>query len=225
VAYLGMTSSNQIVSADVGFDSTTQEQVIYTFLGPIADSTVNIGVIPISGESPVSLAAANLAGGTGISDLVVVNESSTTSGSGSIAVIPVDATGTFGTPTLYSLPGQQGLSAVVDDFNGDGKLDIVATSSTFTSGSATTYYLTYLQGEGNGSFANPQNVTLTPGTVNQPYFGLISADLRNSGKKDLVTAAGILHACLSQRGGDVGVRPERGSGGLQQRRKFGSGAG
>jgi hypothetical protein len=194
VAYLGTTASGDLVAADVGFYSAMQEQVIFTFNGPVANSTANVGIIPISGESPVSLVAANLAGGSGIADLVVVNESNATSGgAGSISVIPVDATGTFGTAVSYPLPGQQGLSAVVDDFNGDGKLDIVATSSTFVSGTSTTYYLTYLQGKGDGTFANPQNVTLTPpSSAGQQYFGLISADLRNSGKKDVISSAGVV---------------------------------
>lgn len=193
VAYLGTTSSGQIVAADAGFDSSLQAEVIYTFVGPLTSSNVSIGIIPISGESPVSLIAANLSG-TGLGDLVVLNESSTTTGAGSISIIPVDATGTFGTAVTYPLPGQQGLGAVVDDFNGDGKLDIVATSSTFTSGSGTSYSLSYLQGQGNGNFANPQNVTLTPAAsaIGQQYYGLISADLRNSGKKDIVTSAGVV---------------------------------
>ena len=44
-----------------------------------------------------------------------------------------------------------GLSAVIDDFNGDGKLDIVAASSSFSSGT-TTYYLSFLAGKGDGTF-------------------------------------------------------------------------
>jgi len=193
VAYVGMTGSGQIVAADAGFDSATQAEVIYTFVGPLTNSDVNIGIIPISGESPVNLLAANF-GGSGLGDVIAVSESATTNGPGSISVIPVDATGTFGTPVDYSLPGQQGLSAVVDDFNGDGKLDIVVTSSTFATGGGTTYSLSYFQGQGNGSFANPQNVTLTPGSsaIGQQYFGLISASLRNNGKKDIVTSAGVV---------------------------------
>jgi hypothetical protein len=193
--YLGTTSSNEIVGANVGFDATLQAQVIFTIAGPVASSQTTIGVIQIAGQSPLGVVAANLTGATGgVSDVVAVSETSGTTGTGAIEVIPVDATGTFGAPVSYSLPGQQGLSVVVDDFNGDGKPDIVATSSTFVTGGATTYYLTYMQGQGNGSFANPQNVTLTPptGRTGQQYYGLISASLRGNSKKDIVTSAGVV---------------------------------
>ena len=195
LAYLGTTTTGNIVIAAAGFDFSTQQQVIFTFVGPVSSDTVTIGVIPISGESPTALTAANLTGGTsGISDLVAVSEASGTTGTGSISVIPVDATGTFGSPTQYSLPGDEGLSAAVDDFNGDGKLDIVATSLTFVTGGSTTYELTYLQGNGDGTFEAPESVTLSPpaGVTAGPYYGLISADLLANGKKDLVTSAGIV---------------------------------
>ncbi|MGB9029904.1 MAG: FG-GAP-like repeat-containing protein, partial [Acidobacteriaceae bacterium] len=195
LAFLGTTSSKDLVIAAAGFDFSTQEQVIFTFVGPVTSDTVSIGVIPISGESPTGLVAANLTGATsGISDLIAVSESSGTTGTGSISVIPVDATGTFGSPTQYSLPGTQGLSAVVDDFNGDGKLDIVATSMTFVTGGSIDYELTYLQGNGDGTFQTPVSVTLSPpaGVMAGPYYGLISADLLANGKKDLVTSAGLV---------------------------------
>lgn len=195
LSYLGTTSSGDVVVAAAGFDAASQEQVIFTFAGPVAGGNVTIGVIPISGESPDGVVSANLTGSaTGMRDLVAVSEASASTGSGSIAVIPVDASGTFGSPTQYSLPGEQGISAVIDDFNGDGKLDIVATSLTFGTGGSASYELTYLQGNGDGTFEAPVSVALTPpaGATAGPYYGLISADLLGNGNKDLVTSAGVV---------------------------------
>jgi hypothetical protein len=107
------------------------------------------------------------------------------------------ASGSLQAPVTYSLPGETGISVVIDDFNGDGIPDIVASSSSFSTGT-TTYALTFLAGKGDGTFQTPQSVTVTPpsGFSNLsrsvPYFGLISADLLGNGKKDLVSSAGVV---------------------------------
>ncbi len=195
VVPLGMTSSNLFVSAAAGYNPATGDQVIWTFTGSLSGTnSVSIGDIAISGSSPVAVAAGDL-NGDGIIDLVSVNEAATTGGSASVSVLLGNADGSFQTPVSYTLPGTQGIGAVIDDFNGDGKLDIVASS--FIAG-ATTYSLSFLEGNGNGTFAAPQSVTVTapsgynPYTGTNPYFGLISASLRGNGTKDLVTAGGVV---------------------------------
>ncbi|MGB7264158.1 MAG: FG-GAP-like repeat-containing protein [Terracidiphilus sp.] len=194
---LGLTSNNLLNGAAVGYDSMISNDVIWTFVGNQTTGTnVPIGDLTISGTSPADVAAADF-NGDGSNDLAVVNDSGTTGGSASIGILLGNADGSLQSAVLYTLPGEMGLSAVIDDFNKDGKLDIVATSSSFSSGT-TTYYLSFLAGKGDGTFQAPQSVTVTPppafsvlsGSV--PYYGLISADLLGNGKKDLVTSGGVV---------------------------------
>jgi hypothetical protein len=191
VLYVGLTQAGNKVFADAFFNGTAQEVEIVV-------SNASTGVEISSEEitdlpNPLAMVAADL-NGDGNPDLVVINDAVAT-GTGSVSVLLGDANGDggFGSPTNYSLPGPVAEAAVIDDFNGDGKLDIVASSAS-TSGATTNYTLSFFAGEGNGSFATAQPVTLMPptGIVGEPYAGLISASLRNNGKKDLVTATGIV---------------------------------
>jgi hypothetical protein len=193
-----ITAGNLLVSAGAGYNAATGNQVIWTFAGtPMGSNTESVGDLTLSGSSPVGLAAGDL-NGDGIADLVAVSESATLGGSGSVTVMLGKADGTFQSPVSYTLPGEFGLSVVIDDFNGDGKLDIVASSTSALSTTTATDSLTFLEGNGDGTFQAPQSVQVTPpagfngytGAV--PYFGLISTDLRGNGAKDLVTSGGIV---------------------------------
>ena len=193
----GLINGNMLTGAGVGYDSATDEQVIWTAVGSLSGGTnVPIGDLTISGASPSDAAAADF-NGDGNTDLAVVNDTGMTGGSASIAILLGNADGSLQSPVVYTLPGEMGLSAVIDDFNGDGKLDIVAASSSFSSGT-TTYYLSFMAGKGDGTFQAPTSVTVTPPTAfsalsgSVPYHGLISADLLGNGKKDLVTSGGIV---------------------------------
>jgi hypothetical protein len=191
---LGMSSANQLVGAAIAYDSANSAEVLLTFDGGLTGSnTVSIGGGYVPNSSVTALAGGDL-NGDGIPDLVLVNTATSTGGSASLAVILGTASGSFQPATFYTLPGGIGITAVIDDFNGDGKPDIVVSSSSFSSGT-TTYSLTFLAGKGDGTFQTPQSVTVTPPagfSGSAPYFGLTSADLLGNGKKDLVTSAGIV---------------------------------
>lgn len=196
VVPLGLTSGSQSAWAAAGYDGATGNQVIWSaVVGLTGGTTVPIGDLTLSNSSPVAVAAADL-NGDGIADLVSVNDTLSAGGSASLAVLLGNADGSLKSPVTYTLPGETGISVVIDDFNGDGIPDLVASSSSSSSG--TTYSLTFLAGKGDGTFQTPQSVSVTPpsgfGNFNgsDPYFGLISADLLGSGKKDLVTSAGIV---------------------------------
>jgi hypothetical protein len=190
----GLINGNMLTGAGVGYDSMVGAPVIWTGVGSLSGGTnVAVDTIPLSGSSPVAAAAADL-NGDGNTDLVVLTEAATTGGSATIAVLLGNPDGSLQTPVIYTLPGGTGLGAVIDDFNGDGKLDIVATSSTMGSMPGQyTYELSFLAGKGDGTFQAPQSTVLTPpaGVFTNPYFGLISADLLGNRKKDLVTSAGV----------------------------------
>ncbi|MFP5229442.1 MAG: FG-GAP-like repeat-containing protein [Acidobacteriota bacterium] len=190
VAYLGRTSAGNKVYAHAFFGGSANyvETVVANGTTDAEVSSQEMTDLP----NPLAVVAADL-NGDGNPDLVVLSDF-LTSGTGSLSVLLGDANGDggFGSPVNYSLAGETVQSAVIDDFNGDGKLDIAATSTSYASG--TTYNLTFLAGKGDGTFASPQNVQLTPptGSPGEPYSGMVSASLRSNGKKDLITTAGIV---------------------------------
>lgn len=131
--------------------------------------------------------------GDGNGDLVSVN-SPASSGSATATIFLGKADGSFSGPTEIDLAGNTALSGVIDDFNGDGKQDLVIATSTGIASPTTTYYINFLAGNGDGTFQPAKSYTETPpaNLASVPYFGLVSADLRGSGHKDLVTSAGIV---------------------------------
>ena len=191
VAYLGLTSGGYRVFADVFYNGATGNNEVETVVSnastDVAVSSDDMTDLP----NPLSVVAADV-NGDGNTDMVVLSDALTGSGSATISVLLGNADGTFGAPTNYTLPGQNPLSAVIDDFNGDGKPDIVVSSWSYATGSSP-YYLSFLKGNGDGTFQAPQSVTLTPpANLQQPYFGLISTDLRDNGKRDLVSSSGVV---------------------------------
>jgi hypothetical protein len=189
VVYAGKTKGGFKVYADTFYNGVTNEQNIETVV-TTATTDERVSSANITGLNAVNLAAADL-NKDGNPDLITVNDTVTESGSASISVLIGNAEGTFKAPVSYTLPGDVGVSAVIDDFNGDGIPDIVASSQ-----ATGVDELSFLEGNGDGTFKAAKSVKLKPPTGivagDNAYFGLISADLRGNGKKDLVTAAGII---------------------------------
>ena len=191
---LGQTVNKIQVGAAVGYDAASGNEVVYTITGApaiLATASTTLGEISIANASPVAVASADL-NGDGNGDLVIISDSSTTTGTASVSVLLGNADGTLQSPVTYPLSGVVGVSAVIDDFDGDGFPDIVASTE-----GAGTSYLTFLKGSAAGTFTAAAPVTLTAPSGFQnlgqsPYFGLISADLLGSGKKDLVTSTGVV---------------------------------
>jgi hypothetical protein len=194
VVYLGETTAGYGVLAGA-FDSQEIEAVSLDLSGGTGDASVSNLT---DGATPTLLAAADL-NKDGNSDLVAVNQPAAAGSSASISVFVANANGTFQSAVNYALPETQGAGAVIDDFNGDGIPDIVASSYTeSTSGGQVTFHwqLTFFAGKGDGTFQTAQTVTVTPPasitTLALAYTGMISADIRGNGTKDLVTADGII---------------------------------
>ena len=162
----------------------TNAESLYILTG---ESTFNVSLLSFSRAGLIATADLN---GDGNGDLVVVNGNNVP-GTAQVFVLLGNPDGSFQTAVPYTIPGANSVSAAIDDFNGDGKLDIIASSDNGQ--------LSLLTGKGDGtfnaaqSFAAPTPVypgsTLTPSAS---LSNLISADLRNTGHKDLIASNGLV---------------------------------
>jgi Bacterial Ig-like domain (group 3)/FG-GAP-like repeat/FG-GAP repeat len=126
--------------------------------------------------------------GDGNGDLVITNTSISTSG-GAVTVMLGNTDGSFQTAVTYPTAGNGAVAAVIDDVNGDGKLDIVSVSDT--------QQISVLLGKGDGTFAAAQSFAapILPGQTSAaatPIINLITADLRSMGKKDIICSNGAV---------------------------------
>ncbi|WP_260735806.1 FG-GAP-like repeat-containing protein [Tunturiibacter lichenicola] len=184
--YVGKTTSGVNVYAGVFYNFMTQAESLYVLTGT---TSFNVSVLSFSRAGLLATADLN---GDGNGDLIVVNGvSSTSAGSAQVYIMLGNADGTFGTAVPYTIPGANSLTAVVDDFNGDGKLDIVATSDNGQ--------VSLLTGKGDGTFNTAQSFTppapVYPGSALTPstsIFNLVSADLRGTSHKDLIASNGLV---------------------------------
>jgi Bacterial Ig-like domain (group 3)/FG-GAP-like repeat len=182
--YVGTTTSRIDVFAGVFYNAVTQAEALYVLSGT---STFNVSFMSFSRAGLLATADLN---GDGNGDLVVVNGNNV-AGTAQVYVMLGNADGTFGTATPYTIPGGNSLTAVIDDFNGDGKLDIVATSDNGQ--------ISLLTGKGDGTFNPAQSFAAPtptyPGSTAAPsptILNLVSADLRGTGHKDLLASNGLV---------------------------------
>ena len=189
----GYTSTGLRVYAGNFYDLTTGQNQVFTSVANADDTFKSFSSIG-EPKSVVDLTTADL-NGDGNSDLVLINDPLELSGNATLRISLGKSDGSFPVPTEIDLPGDIAVSAVIDDFNGDGKKDIVASSIANINTSGPTYYISFLAGKGDGTFQPVKSYAVTPpsgtGTF-MAYYGLTSADLRGSGHKDLVSSAGII---------------------------------
>jgi hypothetical protein len=143
--------------------------------------------------SSFALATANVLtpgdlNGDGNRDLVITTNGIDNKG-GSVYVLLGNPDGTFQTAVTYPTAGASTAAAVIDDVNGDGKLDIVSVSDT--------QQISVLLGKGDGTFAAAQSFAAPtlPGytaSTSTPIVNLITADLRHVGKKDIICSDGVV---------------------------------
>ncbi len=198
--FVGTTTSGVNVFVGVAYDPIAGTNGLYVVSSTLAKGTYfptgafstdySLTVFGFSTASAVTTADLNKDGN---GDLVVTNSVLTTSGS--VSVLLGNADGTFQTAVSYPMAGQGTIAAVIDDVNGDGKLDIIAVSSALGSSGGVAQQISVLLGKGDGTFQAAQSFTVPalPGSTTEystPIGNLITADLRGSGEKDLITDNG-----------------------------------
>jgi hypothetical protein len=190
--YAGQTTTGIQVFAAIGYNAMLGANALV-----IGSGITSFTWTTLSFSAGGAVTAADL-NGDGNGDLVVVNGIGTTT-TAQVFVLLGNSNGTFQTAVPYTIPGAASLSAVVDDINGDGKLDIVASSDNGQ--------ISVLTGKGDGTFNSAQSFaapapvypgsTLTPSTS---LTNLITADLRGTHKKDIIASNGLV--LLNDGGGN-----------------------
>ena len=158
-------------------------------------------IIPLTkGLTPVYLATADLRG-IGVLDLIVAEFDTST-----VGVLLGNGDGTFGYEQEYLLPQPPG-ALVVDDFNHDGKLDIVSVMVTVNNPTTQgVQYLATLLGDGTGSFSTPV-ISMNPGFYSTAD-SIASGDVNNDGLPDvLITGPGLENSQVYLNAGDGTFTP------------------
>lgn len=186
IRWLGQTAGGVNVYAHNGADLVNGGMKVYE-VTTNAQAVVQATTAPLAAAEITAMAHADL-NGDGVADLVAFGESSINVAA--VYVLLGKADGSFQSPITIPIAGAHPASGVIDDFNGDGHADI----ATVSQDSQGTFYLVYIAGKGDGTFAAPTATALTPpaGAGLSPYVNLVSADLRGRGTKDLVTGAGLV---------------------------------
>jgi uncharacterized protein YjdB len=172
------------VAADAGGGSDGSDGTITILLGNGDGTFTQVSQYAINGlVSQANTLATGDFNGDGKLDLAVgiacYNISVNVCSVGAVSVYPGGGDGTLGTPTIYATVGNGAIFPVVGDFNGDGKLDLIAGSGS-APGDIFHSSLTFLQGKGDGSFTE----SITPLSFSG-LSALASADLNSDGKLDL----------------------------------------
>ncbi len=181
LVYVGKTQQGNGILA---FTINGVSDVIATVVYSSNFSTISFD-IQNTVTAATAIATADL-NNDGYGDLVIVNGNNL--GTAFISVMLGNSDGTFQNPVNYPIAGNMSVAAVIDDVNGDGKLDIIAASGD--------QQISVLTGKGDGTFNSAQSFSAPlPGStspISTPIVNLITADLRGSGKKDIVCSNGLV---------------------------------
>jgi hypothetical protein len=182
----------------------------------------------LNNQAAVSVAVGDV-NGDGKQDLLVTTDcfSTTRCDIGGVWVLLGDGNGNFQTPIVYNSGGMGASGIVVEDFNGDGKLDLAVAncaatgSATCSSGIGT---MAVLLGNGDGIFQAAK--TFAAGGMHA--WDIAAGDVNGDNKIDVVitNCAAIGSACESE-GVDsvVGVLLGNGDGTFQPAKTYDSGGG
>jgi hypothetical protein len=214
-----------IVTNVCGFDVTCQSHsaTIGVLLGN-GDGTFQPVLVSDSGGFPgQSIAVADL-NGDGKLDVVVGHcdvSGLCFTGSGNVAVLLGNGDGSFQPAVLYNSGGQNTISAVIADVNGDSKPDIVAANCGAANGGSDSCpeveVVAVLLGDSDGTFHTAATYSWDGPAVRS----LAVADVSGDGKPDLLVSAE--YACRDCAEGGINVMLGNGDGTFQPALIYGSG--
>ena len=195
--YLGMTSQNLYMFATSGYDYMAGSNALYFVAIDSATQTVDSFGIELSLPEINAITAGDL-NGDGLADIVGLDRAS-----GSISVWTVNHDGSIGSPSSYALPEDSTRAAVMEDFDRDGKVDVVVSTFNLSSGQE---QISILTGKGDGTLNAAQSFPVSTPTGNfslQPLQTMVAADLRGTGYPDIVGSNGLV--LLNNGGGTFSV--------------------
>jgi subtilisin family serine protease len=219
IANAPFTNGQAIATGDLNGDGKTDlvaanifSSTVSVFLGN-GDGTFQAPVTYfIGGFFPTAVVLADLHG-TGKLDIAVSTEFSADFFGGGLSVLPNNGDGTFGSPQNYDTFGGDSQALTVGNFAGNGKKDIAVVNFNGTNsfGSVSVFL-----NNGSGTFGTPHVFLAGAGSIN-----LTAADLRGSGKDDIVVAdfnndsftSGGLTVLLNKGSGTSFSRTDLSSGG------------
>lgn len=183
--FLGRTNQGFDMFASAGYDRMAGSEALYH--GTIDPTTQTVHTFARDHAQPdVHAVVGGDLNGDGLADVVGLDLSA-----GSIAVWLAQHDGTVSAARHIALPGRQAEAAVMADFNGDGKVDVVVT----TIDDAQQETVSVLTGRGDGTLDAPQSFAVaTPrgGLSAQPIVTLAAGDLRGLGRFDIVGSNGLV---------------------------------
>ncbi len=199
---LAISDFNKDGKPDLAFTNSARSTVSI-FLGK-GDGTFTQGNTYATIYEPFEIAAADLDGDSNV-DLAVGISGAGVYGPGSYSGGLSDyqlghGDGTFAAPRVFLnnsgslLPQGYALPPVVADFNADGRLDLVETG---VSGADDTPVLKFAAGNGDGTFAQPQQAAVVPASLNPQGEILLTADLNGDGKPDALLIGPVVAASIS----------------------------
>ncbi len=192
-----------VASRSSSYTPGTEDGTVSVFLGNGSGSFTLIGNTDVgSNVSPTSVAAGYF-DADGNLDAIV---GSTALGS-QLLFLKGNGDGTFAAPVSVTTPHDIG-RIVVDDVNGDGKLDVLAARE-FSDSSE---HVSVILGNGNGTFAPATTITLTDGGNSSDVRSMRVADLDENGTLDLIAVLPDETVVLSGNGDGTFAVPQRFSG-------------